>query len=81
MPASEQDPNKLLPEERQIEFLRVFKLFDSVGKGAEWIANACGVKPITVMVWRTKKKSGYCIPERAYKTLIAQIKSNPPQVL
>lgn len=69
------------PEERQREFLAVFRRFDSIGDGARWIAEACGVKPITVMLWRTKKRSGYVIPARAYTALKNQLQSNPPPVL
>lgn len=72
------DKHTTSPDERQQNFLSVFKHFDNVGKAAEWIAQVTLSSPATVMVWRCKGGSAYGIPERPYKMLMDAVATRFP---
>lgn len=74
------NPVEITAEKRQEEFLKVFRRFDSIGEGAEYIAQATGCVVGTVMVWRCKKKSGYGIPKRPFTLLMAKIEEEAKKV-
>ena len=67
-----QTQHSISPEQRTQQFLNVFRHFNSVREGAEWIAEVTGSSPNTVMVWRVsaERKTGYNIPYRPYKMLM-----------
>lgn len=69
--------DRVSPEKRKQDFLNVFKHFDSVREGVEWIAQVTGSSPNTVMVWRvdSERKSGYSIPYRPWKMLMDAVKA------
>ena len=68
---------EMTPEQRQNEFLAVFRRFGSIGKGAQWIADATGSSVATVLVWRCKKRTGYAIPKRPFIMLMEALKNCP----
>jgi len=67
--------SEMTAEQRQKEFLKVFRSFDSIGDGAEFVAKATGSNVGTVMVWRCKKRSGYAIPKRPFMMLMAAVEA------
>lgn len=52
---------------RHIEFLHLFRKFDSTHECCEWITKAIGVKNITIMVWRCKV--GTIIPQKKWDAI------------
>ncbi len=72
------DKKTVPPDERQRNFLSVFKHFKNAKEAAQWIGEVTLTSPATVYVWRCKGETAYGIPERPYKMLMDAVAQRFP---
>lgn len=68
----------MLNDDRQKNFLGVFKHFKNAKEAAKWIGEVTLTSPSTVYVWRCKGATAYGIPERPYKMLMDAVATRFP---